>query len=212
MKINLLIVFLLLSGLGDVYAECGCCGQHKKEQKMDEELMSQAPKLVMETEAGSVEVQLPWARATTAKNGACYVSLKTGTPDVLKSASVAPDLCERVELHNHIEEAGVMKMRRVKEMPLSSEKPLVMKPGGYHIMLIGLKRPLQVGERFPLKLIFQEAGEIEVTIPVSKRIPINKTMVAYVAPGDVDPAPEEGIHGNLSAEEMAHTPETVMNG
>ena len=64
-------------------------------------------------------------------------------------------------------ENGVMKMREVAGgLPIPASGSVVLKPGSYHVMLIGLKKPLTVGEKFPLTLTFEKAGNISVTVPV----------------------------------------------
>ena len=62
---------------------------------------------------------------------------------------------------------GVMKMREIAGgLPIPASGSVVLKPGSYHVMLIGLKKPLTVGEQFPLTLTFEKAGNISVTVPV----------------------------------------------
>jgi copper(I)-binding protein len=115
-----------------------------------------------------LKIEQPWARATPggAKNGAAYVTLESAAPDALVAAS--SPVADRVELHTHAQEGGVMKMRRVEEVPLDPGKKVVLKPGGEHIMLMGLKRPLTEGERFPLTLTFRKAGKREIEVGVEK--------------------------------------------
>jgi len=61
----------------------------------------------------------------------------------------------------------VMRMREVGELPLAPAARVEMKPGmGYHIMLTGLKQPLQEGAAFPLTLTFEKGGKVEVTVAV----------------------------------------------
>jgi hypothetical protein len=61
-----------------------------------------------------------------------------------------------------------MKMMPVEEVPLDPGKKVELKPGGEHIMLMGLKHPLKEGERFPLTLTFRNAGKREVEVQVEK--------------------------------------------
>ncbi|QJE72025.1 copper chaperone PCu(A)C [Aerophototrophica crusticola] len=111
-----------------------------------------------------------WARATTsqARNGGAFLTLSNpGTaPDRLVAAA-APDVAEKVELHTHLMEGGVARMRPVEggiEVPAGGS--VVLKPGGYHVMLMGLKRPLKPGESFPLALTLEKAGTLPVTVQV----------------------------------------------
>ena len=59
-----------------------------------------------------------------------------------------------------------MRMRPVQALPLAPGKPLTMRPGGYHIMLMELKQPLRRGESFPLTLTFEHAAPVTVQVPV----------------------------------------------
>ena len=61
---------------------------------------------------------------------------------------------------------GMMKMRPLAALPLAQDKPLKLAPGGYHLMLMGLKVPLKAGETFPLTLKFAHASPMTVTVTV----------------------------------------------
>ena len=71
-----------------------------------------------------------------------------------------------VELHTHIREGDVMRMRPVADIPLPSGQTVHLRPGGLHIMLIGLTEPLRQGATVPLTLRFERAGEVQVTLGV----------------------------------------------
>lgn len=115
-----------------------------------------------------IMVSKAWARATakSAKNGAAYLTLSTnGDGDEL--LSVTGDVADKVELHTHANDNGVMRMREVKAIAVEPGSPTVLQPGGLHIMLLGLKAPLTEGDRFPLTLNFKSGMTKEVTITVS---------------------------------------------
>jgi copper(I)-binding protein len=117
--------------------------------------------------ADSVAVSEAWARATPGgvRNGAAFLQITaSGAGDRLMD--VRSGAAGRVELHSHIHEAGVMKMRRVEAIDVPAGKPVVFKPGGLHIMLMDLKQPLKAGEQVDLTLVFEKAGEIEVRASV----------------------------------------------
>jgi copper(I)-binding protein len=114
-----------------------------------------------------IEVVEPWARAALAgRTGAAYMTLvnPTDTPDRLLAA--AADVAETVELHAHLHEGGVMRMRPVAAIEVHPGGPAVLAPGGLHIMLIGLRRDLKRGETIRLTLSFEKAGKVEVEVPV----------------------------------------------
>lgn len=100
-------------------------------------------------------------------NSAAYMVIRNtgGEPDKLIAAST--DVAKTVELHTVIEEGGVMRMRQVEggiDIPANGE--VVLKPGGFHVMLIGLTRDLNAGDSVQLTLTFEKAGEIPVTAQV----------------------------------------------
>ena len=119
-------------------------------------------------ELGSLKIGHPWARATVAANGGAFLSVdNTGaTPDRLLRAST--DVATSVQLHTHIKDGEIMRMREVAAVDLPAGTKVVFEPGGYHIMLLGLKKKLVEGERFPLTLEFEKAGKITVDIAIDK--------------------------------------------
>lgn len=115
----------------------------------------------------AVTVQGAWARATPggATNGAAYVTIVTGSAgDSLVGADTTAS--ERAEVHEHLHENGIMKMRRVDKVEIKPGATLTMEPMGYHVMLLGLKAPLKAGDTVHLGLTFQNAGKLEIDVPV----------------------------------------------
>ena len=117
----------------------------------------------------SIQIEQPWSRATPsgAKTGAVYMTIdnKSGTADRLIGAS--SDVADKTQIHEMKVENGVMQMRQIPGgLQIPANGSVVLKPGGYHVMLIGLKKPLAAGEKLPLTLTFEKAGNISVTVPV----------------------------------------------
>jgi periplasmic copper chaperone A len=108
--------------------------------------------------AADVEVVAPWTRATVRllKVSSAYMELKSTQGATLVGAS--SPLAGSVELHEMRMEGDLMKMRLVPRLPLPAGKPVVLKPGGYHLMLYDLKQQLQEGTRVPIRLEFETAG------------------------------------------------------
>lgn len=75
-------------------------------------------------------------------------------------------VAERTELHTHINNKGVMRMRQVPSITVPAHGKAVLQPGGYHIMFFNLKQPLTVGQQFPLNLHFQDGGSQTLTVTV----------------------------------------------
>lgn len=118
----------------------------------------------------SLRVDGAWARRALmlkgTGTGAVYAALvNTGkTPDALLTAST--DAAGVVEIHETYQESGLSKMRPVARIEVPPGKTIEMKPGGYHIMLIDLKRDLKAGEIVQLTLVFQNAGKLAVNAQV----------------------------------------------
>ena len=115
-----------------------------------------------------IQVKDAWARATPGKaeNGAAYLTIVSPMPDRL--TGVSTPIAKQAELHTMSMEGGVMKMRPLAGVDLSPGEPATLKPGGAHIMLMGLNQPLKPGDTFPLTLSFEKAGQREVTVAVEK--------------------------------------------
>jgi copper(I)-binding protein len=86
-----------------------------------------------------------------------------GAPDRLLSAS--SPLAGLVEIHDHVEEDGVMRMVPQDALPLPTDGEIVLEAGGLNVMLMGLE-PLSDGDVIPVTLLFEEAGEVVVEVPV----------------------------------------------
>lgn len=126
------------------------------------------PAFAHEATSKGVTVAHPWARATPggATVGAAFLEIITdkGVTDKLISAS--SPAAGRVEVHTHIMDGDVMKMRRVESIELKDGKSHVLKPMGDHIMLFDLKKPLKVGDLVKLELTFEKAGPIAIEATV----------------------------------------------
>ncbi|MGB1111412.1 MAG: copper chaperone PCu(A)C [Gammaproteobacteria bacterium] len=74
-------------------------------------------------------------------------------------------IAERVELHTHIMDNGVARMREVKEINIPAGGSAALAPGGYHVMLIGLKRPMDMGTKLLLTLTFDDGSQQTIVAP-----------------------------------------------
>jgi periplasmic copper chaperone A len=124
-----------------------------------------------EYKISEITIGRPWARGAGAI-GAGYLKLDNkGAADRLISASA--DVGKSVELHSHVDDKGVMRMRKVDAIDVPAGATTELKPGGFHVMFIGLKRPLKQDTRFPVTLKFEKAGEVKVEFKVE---PAGKDM------------------------------------
>lgn len=116
----------------------------------------------------TLEVETPWARATppAARTGAVYLTLiNRGAASDRLVAAKSPAAAQ-AELHAHINDGGVMRMKAVDAIVLAPGERLSLRPGGLHVMLVDLKAPLRDGARLSLTLTFAGAGEVTVEVPV----------------------------------------------
>jgi len=114
----------------------------------------------------NIRIDHVWSRAMPAgATGVVYFTITNhGAPDAL--TSVATPVAASAGLHESIDDHGVMKMRPVASLAVTPGNPVTLAPGGYHIMLMGLKHALVAGTSFPLTLTFENAGSITVTAMV----------------------------------------------
>lgn len=117
---------------------------------------------------GTVEIDHPWSRATapSAANGAAYFVLNNTGKEDDRLLSASTPVAEKAELHTHLMDNGVMKMRPVNAIEVTPGSPTALAPGGLHVMLLGLKQPLAKGKSFPLTLVFEKAGSVVVQVDV----------------------------------------------
>lgn len=117
-----------------------------------------------------------WVRAgaPNAKNGAAYVTIinRGMKADRLVGASSAA--AAKVELHTHETDGGVMRMRRIPFVAVPARGAARLKPGGDHIMLMGLKTPLEAGEHIVLTLTFESGAEQRLKAMIMKKSPMKK--------------------------------------
>ena len=118
---------------------------------------------------GAMTVEAPWARASAgaARAGAAYLRIVNAGAEADRLLGASSPVAERVELHTHRMRDGVMRMRRIEAVAVPGNEAAELKPGGDHVMLMGLTGPLTQGGTFPLTLSFEKAGKI--TVPVAVR-------------------------------------------
>jgi len=122
------------------------------------------------TSAPRVTVTGAWARVTAPeqKTGAIYMTIKSKRADRLLSARVPKSIAGRAELHETTDTPGAMGehmkgMRKVSSIPIPARRAVALKPGGYHVMLFDLAKPITAGQRIRVTLKFKKAGTVKVT-------------------------------------------------
>ena len=117
-----------------------------------------------------ITVENPYVRAVPPGQmiSAAFMQLNNSGSEQVALISASSSIAKNVELHNHINADGVMKMRQVDKISITANGTASLQPGGYHIMLIGLNQDLTEGQEIDLKLQFSDNSEQALTIPVQK--------------------------------------------
>ncbi len=118
--------------------------------------------------AASVNVEGAYVRhmpPTQSVTGA-FMTFRNTTDADREIVSAESDVAERVELHTHLHDNGVMKMRQVEKIEVPARGETVLAPGGFHVMLIGLKQPLELGQMVDIKFNFDDGSSEQIQAEV----------------------------------------------
>lgn len=118
--------------------------------------------------AGQITIEEPFARAPAASSQVAGVFMTVRNSGTTADALIGVEtpIAARAELHTHVMDGDIMRMRQVEAIDLPSGEIVRLQPGGLHVMLIGLQRPLRQGEAFPLTLSFAKAEKMTIEVPV----------------------------------------------
>lgn len=105
-----------------------------------------------------VAVESPWVRASVPQQQATGAFMRLTARTDLRLVAARSDVADATEVHEMAMQGQMMRMREVSAVALPRGRSVALAPGGYHIMLIGLKRPLAAGEQVPLTLVFEDAA------------------------------------------------------
>lgn len=115
----------------------------------------------------NITINAPYARAGM-PNGAAYMEIKNDGVEADAVLSAASDVADAVELHESKMEGDVMQMRPIEKIELPAGGSATLKPGGMHVMFIGMKKELAVGDKFQLTLNFEKSGAKTVDVEVKE--------------------------------------------
>ena len=120
--------------------------------------------------ASSVSVDKPYVRAVPPgqPNSAAFMTLSNSSTVKHSIVRAESTVSRIVELHTHVKEDGMMKMRQVKQIDISAQGQAILKPGGLHVMFLGLKSELKPGDKVTVTLIFEDGSKKTITAPVKK--------------------------------------------
>jgi len=117
-----------------------------------------------------VDITSAWARSTVPGQGGTGAFMTIVAKEGGKLVGVASPVAGVVELHEMAMENNVMKMRAIPSLDLPAGREVQLKPGGYHVMLLDLKRPLKVGEKVKIELRLETRDGKRVTQPVEVEV------------------------------------------
>lgn len=128
-----------------------------------------------QAQTAAVQVDKAWARASVQGQSGTGAFMTLTAREPLSLVGVATPVAGVAELHEMKMEGDIMRMRAIPALELPAGKPVELRPGGHHLMLMDLKAPLKVDTRVPVTLRFRDAKgatqTLEVSVPVSARAP-----------------------------------------
>jgi periplasmic copper chaperone A len=121
-------------------------------------------------QAAEIAIGDPYARAVPPgqPNSAVFMSLQNQSSDARALVGAESPVAEVVELHTHLQEGGMMRMRRIERIDLPAGERVALQPGGLHVMLIGLKQTLEPGASVALTLRYDDGGTDTIQAPVRR--------------------------------------------
>lgn len=134
-------------------------------------LLAPTPAAAESVRVGDIVVDTPWSRATPggAKVAGGYVTITNEGDTADRLIGGSSEIAERFEVHSMEMVDGVAKMAPVEGgLEIPPGETVSLAPGGYHVMFMGLQRPLGEGESFEGTLVFERAGEVPVTFAVGR--------------------------------------------
>ena len=119
-------------------------------------------------QSNTLKIENPWTRATApgAAVGGGFATIRNSGKSADRLLGASSPVSAATELHDMAMVGDVMKMREVKGVVVPAGGVLELKPGGHHLMFINLKAPLKQGDKVPVTLKFEKAGEVKVELVV----------------------------------------------
>ncbi len=111
-----------------------------------------------------VTVTDAWVRATAPGQTVTGAFLEISSPVRARIVGVESGIAESAEIHLSAMDNGVMKMREVEKVDVPANQPLRFAPGGYHIMLVGLRKSLVGGDKVPLAIKLERADKTQIEV------------------------------------------------
>ncbi len=101
-------------------------------------------------------------------NSAGYMHINNNTARDLTLIQAKSNIAKRVELHEHVTTDGLMRMQKVDGITIPSKQSVMLKPGGYHIMFLGLQQPLNENDTAQITLLFSDGSTKSIMAVIKK--------------------------------------------
>jgi copper(I)-binding protein len=159
MKTPRLIILLALAGIA-LFAAVAC-GDDDDDGDSPTATASPAPA----ASVGDLDIMGPFSRGTLDRGAVFFTVVNNGEEDdTLIGANI--DIAGSTEIHETVMEDGQAQMRPIEGLDIPAGEETVLEPGGFHVMMLDLPEPLEVGQTFPVELTFEKAGTVEFTVEV----------------------------------------------
>lgn len=113
---------------------------------------------------GAIQVTEAWVRSMPVgiPNTAAFFEINNNLPKAVTLVSVSTPVAKQSEIHETIQQGPFVTMNEVKKVTIPAKESVGLKPGGLHVMLVGLEKPLEEGQTVPLTLTFQDGMKVKV--------------------------------------------------
>jgi copper(I)-binding protein len=153
---------------------------------------------VVSSVQAQVRVGEPWVRATVPQQTASGAFMQLTSPVATRLVGASSPAAAMVEVHEMAIENDVMRMRQIAGLALPAGTTVALKPGSFHLMLIGLKRQVKTGEAVPISLVFEDAAgkreSAEVKAKVRALNAVAPPLPTPNKPGSDRPATQPQLH------------------
>ncbi len=113
---------------------------------------------------GAIEIKDAWVRSMPEgiPNTAAFFEINNTLPKTVTLVGVSTPIAKQSEIHETIQQGPFTTMNEVKKVTIPAKESVGLKPGGLHVMLVGLEKPLEEGQTIPLTLTFQDGTKVKV--------------------------------------------------
>lgn len=116
-----------------------------------------------------IEIREAWARpAAQGENGVIYFVIHNDAREADELTGISSDVAEAIEVHESMLDEDVMQMHQLESVPLPADAEIAFEPGGLHVMLVGIKNDLEIGDQVEITLHFKNSADITLLVPVQE--------------------------------------------